>query len=144
MKHVISMSIIILFLSNCCTNIPTNTKINDAFYEDFRIENKRIRGSLILDKFNGNLDSLTYTFYINYMRTDSIASAKGLSNIIESADEHYFETKSNSFIIGLLYRQERTILIDDAYTSKLDTIIIVNKNERFPKWGELSHIISKK
>jgi len=131
----------ILLLFQCTPNVPINEKINDAFCDDFRNINKNIRGTLYLDVFNKNLDSLTYNFYITYMKEHIQNSAKDLPALIERASSYIFKTRKNSFLIGLLYKEERKIIIDDAYTAKLDTIISIKDGAAFPDLSLIANII---
>lgn len=142
MKKAFLYVTLIIALIQCSPNVPVNEKINDAFYEDFRNENRRIRGTLYLDVFNKNLDSLTYGYYIKYLKEHTVESAKGLPNLIESADEYYFQTKKNSFLIGLIYKKEHKVLMDDANTAKLDTLIEVKG--LFPSLKDLASKIWSK
>jgi len=123
----------------CCADfIQTESKLNEAFQEQFKTENRRIRGVLYLTRFNKDLDSLTYDFYIQYLDSCNTPSAKGLAEVIRSSDEHYFQTRKNSFLIALLYKKERAILIDDAFTNKLDTVFVVKAGDELPNLKEFS------
>lgn len=138
MKKYILLLLASILILQCTPNVSQNTKINEAFYEDLKTENRRVRGTLYLDIFDQNLDTLTYSFYIQYIKGSPQQSAKGLAELIESADEHDFQTRPNSFLIALLYKSERKIIVDDAYTAKLDTVLAIKEGESFPNLKEFA------
>jgi len=55
---------------------------------------------LYLDVFKGNLDSMSYDYYIVYLSTHEASSAKGLGDRIKCADRKYFETSKEAFLRG--------------------------------------------
>ena len=118
MKRIIPL-IIILILSGCRTDVCE--KLDNDFEQDLSSEDTRIAADLYLDVFNKDLDSLT-----------------GITEIIENADEHYFKTKKNAFLLVLYYKSCRRILCDNSSTFSLDTTHIYNKNEAVPKLSEFA------
>jgi uncharacterized membrane protein YvbJ len=144
MKKYILLLFVSIFICQCTPNVPQNSKINESFYEDLRTENKRVRGTLYLDKFNQDLDSLTYKYYIQYLKDSPQQSAKGLAELIESADSNYFKARPNSFLMALMYKSERKIIVDDAYTAKLDTVLLIKEGESFPNLEEFAQKFWKK
>ena len=135
MKRIIPL-IIILILSGCRTDVCE--KLDNDFEQDLSSEDTRIAADLYLDVFNKDLDSLTYEYFINYLQNNEKPSAHGITEIIENADEHYFKTKKNAFLLVLYYKSCRRILCDNSSTFSLDTTHIYNKNEAVPKLSEFA------
>lgn len=118
MKKIYTAIFISVILSGCCYK----TIVNDEFISTFSSENRRIAGKLYLDVFNGNLDTLTYDYYINYLQNNEVNSSVGITNKIRKADMHYFEPSDTNFVIILYYGRENTVLGDISNTFPLDTI----------------------
>jgi hypothetical protein len=137
-----SLILFLFLVLGCCANyVQSDSRLGEAFQEQFKTENKRVRGALSITNYSQGLDSLTYDYYIHYLDSTKVPSAEGMIETIQSADEHYFKTKKNSFLIALLYRKERMIFVDDAYTNKLDTVYNIKENEAIPVLKEFSHKI---
>lgn len=132
-----------IFILSVCILVVSclNPKFDSTFSERFITENGRVRGELYRFKYHNNLESLTYDYYLHFIDSCKIPSVEGLVESIRGADKYYFETRKNSFLIALLYKKERTIFVDNAYTSKLDTIYVLKENESFPVLKDFAHKI---
>ena len=128
MKRLFVLLIISVLFGSCSKEII----INDDFLNDLGSEDSRIGGELYLDKYNHNLDSLTYESFISYLRTHEAPAAKGLCEKIEKAKEHYFVTKKTAFIITLFYETENEIVCDKSGTSFVDSVHVYKQGEVIP------------
>ena len=126
--------ILLLFVVLCvgCFLCRPDIPPIEDFYSDLASENNRINALLYLDEFDENLESLTYDYYIRYLRKNVMPSAKELPEKIQQADDYYFRVKKTSFMIILLYREEKILLGDIASTEFLDTLITIQSGEVTP------------
>ena len=131
-----NLLLLLLFISiSCCTEKEI---IDTGFINDLASEDTRIAGQLFEDVYNGNLDTLTYESYINYLKINESPAAKGVVAIIQKAKEHYFKSKKYSFLIILYYANENEIICDNSGTSFIDSVHIYKSNEPFPGLKEFS------
>lgn len=135
MEKYFYLLLIVLSFQSC------NSKeiiINDDFRNDLGTENNRIAADLYLDEFNGNLENLTYDFYLTYINSHESLSAKGLTDNIKKADGHYFRTKNKAFLLVLYYSKEKCILGDISSTTLQDTIYWYKTSEKIPTVKEFA------
>lgn len=129
-------------MSACCLFNADTEILNEYFYNDLASENNRLGGQLYLDHYNYDLTSLTYSAYIAHLDTSVKNSAKGLTAKIRKADNYYFKTNSDAFLLLLEYRTKMTIVGDKSNTSFLDTIIITSHADSLPSLEQLGEKIS--
>ncbi len=115
----------ILALGGCSCTKDT-IAIGDEFYGDLSSEDNRVAATLQLEVFNGNLDSLTYEFYVGYLAGHETPSAKGLANTVRHADQHFFKSSQDAFLIILYYQPEHKVIGDISSTPFVDTVIAVS------------------
>ena len=135
---------LILLLSCClysCFLCRSNEYLDEDFYADLWSENNRLNAQLYLDVFEQNLDTLTYDYYLNYLKINLAPSAKGLPEKIETASEYLFETKKTSFMIILLYEEDHRIVADIATTAFLDTLINTTDSSTSPDLKEVAGML---
>ena len=137
MRNILISTSILLVLVSCCS-VKEIENIDDHFYTDLASENNRIAGGLYLDVFNESLDSLTYDFYIAYLDSNEMPSAKGLTKTVRKADQHYFKTSKFAFIILLRYNSAGKIVGDNSSTAFIDTVINLNQNGTIPNLEEIA------
>jgi hypothetical protein len=132
MKKLIILFSIIFFSSGCCTF--RGLDIGDRFLTAFPSENNKIQGELYLDVFNNNLDTLTYEYYMHYFsdKEKTTPSIEGIMCTVKKADQHYFKTKKNAFLILLFYSGEKEIIGDNSHTAFIDTVIKLHQNDTIP------------
>lgn len=135
MKKLIYSAVVFILLIGCAA---TGVIIDDDFLSDLASENNRVAGVLYLDRFQKNLDTLKYDYYINYLKQNESPSAKDLSKKIQMADSYYFKTKKSSFLILLYYKKDRVIVGDNSQTAFVDTVCELNSNEKNPDLAGLS------
>jgi hypothetical protein len=128
MKRLLVL-LVLSTLFGCCSK---EIIVNDDFLNDLASEDNRLAGELYLDKYNKNLDSLTYESYLIYLKTNEAPSAKGLYYKIEKAKEHYFKTKKTGFLLTLFYVDENEIVCDNSGTSFIDSTHIYKPGEVIP------------
>lgn len=115
------------FLFGCSSCVDNEPVVDADFLNDLGIENFRIRGGLYLDEFDMNLTALTYEYYINYLSDNLKPSAEGLVDKIKLAEEYYFTSNDSSFSIILWYPADKKVVVDDAYTSNVDTVAAIKQ-----------------
>jgi hypothetical protein len=118
MKLLKSVSILFLLIviPGCSQKDCVDIKLSDDFLNDLASEDNKLASELYLDYFNSNLDTLTYSYYINYLSNHEAPSAEGLTETIQCADEKYLLAESSYFIIVLHYKDKRTFIGDDSRT----------------------------
>jgi hypothetical protein len=131
-----NLFVIFIFISiSCCAERET---INTNFINDLASTDNRIAGQLFEDVYNGNLDTLTYESYINYLKSNEAPAAKGVVEIIQKAKDHYFKSKKYGFLIILYFADEHEIVCDNSGTSFIDSVHIYKPNELIPSLKEFS------
>ncbi len=123
MKKNLFIIIIAILIINSCFFCRDSNFPNDNFYNDLASENNRIWGDLLLDVFEDDLDSLTYDYYIKYLEENRMFSAKDLCENIKKANQYFFDSNQENFVILLLYSKQNIIVGDIASTTKLDTLV---------------------
>lgn len=148
MKTRLSIFLLLIFsialISCSAQNITKKQRILlDEFSTSFSSENFKLRGKLILfGDYKNDLSSMTYEEYLNELKKNLSPSTKiNLVEIIRNSDKHIFGTKKKSFIVGIYSKELNVVLYDDAYTSFIDSIVLLKKNQLPPK---LFNLISKK
>jgi hypothetical protein len=138
MKKLICCSFIVLLLTGCCTLCGTD--ISDRFLTAFASENNLIQGELYLDVFHGNLDTLTYDYYMQYFsgKEKITPSIEGTMCTVHKADRHYFKTRKNAFLILLYYNGKKTIIGDNSHTAFIDTVIQFQQNDTIPGFQDVA------
>ncbi|MBK7105916.1 MAG: hypothetical protein IPH62_11595 [Ignavibacteriae bacterium] len=122
MKKYLFFVLLVFSLGSCCTTINYLT-IDDEFLVDLSSENNKISADLLLDEFDGSLDSLTYQFYLEYIKIYHGYSSEYLYERINLADDVLFQPYSQGFIIILRYLKLNKIIIDDSFTPFHDQVI---------------------
>ena len=118
MKTLLLVSFAFYFYScTCCV------AINDEFRMDLGSINSRINGELYRYEFNGNLDTLKYSYYINYLEQNERISGRGVTDKIKCADSYDFLTGKRWFVITLYYAKDKVVISDNSRTARPDTII---------------------
>lgn len=140
-KNLLIISILITYVS-CCTTTSL-VEVSDDFLMDLASENYRLGGGLYLDEFEEDLSPLSYEFYINYVEQHQAPSAENLAIKIKAADEYYFLSLKDRFIITLLYKDQNKIIGDDSRTALIDTVISLNSASGIPSLSDISSKISK-
>ena len=92
-RLIIPIAAIFSLLIGCCSKDCVDVKLSDDFYNDLASEDNRIGSELYLDVFNENLDTLSYDYYINYLRANLAPSAEGLPDLIQCADDKYLSCR---------------------------------------------------
>lgn len=138
-SHVISGLFLLLFSS--CFFCRHNVFPNDDFYNDLASENNRIWGELSLDVFDDNLDSLTYEFYIKYLDEHRMPSAEDLAEQIKNADQYYFDSTPQTFVIVLYYKEPAIIVGDNAESTRPDTVITLSNTDDIPDLSQLAEYL---
>jgi len=113
---IIPLLILLLLTGGCSQKDCVDVKLTDDFLNDLASEDNKLASELYLDYFNGNLDTLTYNYYIGYLSEHEAPSAEGLAETIQCADEKYLLADSSYFILVLHYRDSRTFIGDDSRT----------------------------
>lgn len=122
----------VLFIGSFCQG-QTASKSLQEFVQDLPSVNIKLRGELMLfGEYKNDLSSLTYNNYIILLMKNERKSAKGVAEIIQSADKHLFATKKNSFLIAIYSKKLNVVLYDDANTAFTDSIKILKANEIIP------------
>lgn len=134
MKKITFILLSVYILISCSSQKLTPTSVE--FQNDFASENNRIAGQLSRKVFNRNLESLTYDYYLEYLRENLAPSADGIFELIVGSDEHYFKAKKSSFLIALYYFSDRTIVCDISNNGFIDSVSIYDENEVIPTLEE--------
>jgi hypothetical protein len=132
-----SVNWIFVFVMASCGFVQEINKIDDHFFSDLRMEDRRVAAEMRLEVFGGNLDTLTYDYFVSYLERNEASSAKGLARAIKKADTHFFKTRKDAFLMLLYFKDARTIVGDNSWTSRLDTVIRLNDTDSIPS---LAHI----
>lgn len=117
-----NLLIILFFFVSCCTTTSL-VEVSDDFLMDLASENYRLGGGLFLDEFEEDLSPLSYKYYINYVEQHQAPSAENLAIKIKAANEYYFLSLNDGFIITLLYKDQNKIIGDDSRSALIDTVI---------------------
>ncbi len=132
MRNVFLLTVIVLISVSMCSA----QNISKDLYEfalDFSSINVKVRGELILfGKYKNDLSLLTYDSYIEKLKKSEMKSNKGISETINEAEKKYFQSKSKTFIVVIYSKKLNAIICDDANTAFVDSIKILNPNERIP------------
>ncbi len=132
MRNVFLLTVIVLISVSMCSA----QNISKDLYEfalDFSSINVKVRGELILfGKYKNDLSLLTYDSYIEKLKKSEMKSNKGISETINEAEKKYFQSKSKTFIVVIYSKRLNAIICDDANTAFVDSIKILNPNERIP------------
>lgn len=134
-RHLLALAFVSLAACVCSQQA---VKIDEEFYNDLASENNRVASVLFLDVYNGNLDTLTYEAYLDYLGAHEAVSAEGLTATIRESDEHLFESNKDAFLMILLYRDARKIVGDKSNTSRIDTVLILDEGLAWPPLSELA------
>ena len=137
MKRLFMISTVLLFFVGCSPSVTTIKEIDAHFLYDLGSENNRIAADLLETTFEDGLDTLSYSYYLNYLDKNSMPSAKGLVCLIKKADENYFETNEHSFFLVLYYKCNGEIIGDYSETSFVDTVITITGKEDIPAFKNL-------
>jgi hypothetical protein len=137
MKIYLVLGFVILLIIGC-TCSKEICVVDDDFLGDLSSEDNHIAGELYLDVFKGNLDSLSYDYYIVYLSNHEVPSAKGLGDRIKCADQHYFKTSKEGFLVLLYFQSAEKIVGDNSSTAFIDTVINLNKNGPIPTLKEIA------
>jgi hypothetical protein len=113
---VIPLILMLVWTAGCCSKDCVDVKLGDDFLNDLASEDNKLASELYLDYFNGNLDTLTYDYYIGYLEKNEAPSAEGLAKTIQCADEKYLLADSSYFILVLHFSDKRTFIGDDSRT----------------------------
>jgi len=128
MKYTLTLFLLILIAG--CNCQQSEFIINDDFLQDISSENNRIWGELYLDVFNGNLSTLTYDYYIDYLDSTQHTSAEGMAEKIKVANLKLLKPENQTFWLLLYYEKEDLIIADDESTDigTADTVITYDNN----------------
>ena len=123
------------------THTPSNQNI-DEFLADLSYANSHLRGDLYLFEFEDDLSPLSYNHYLELLKENETKneSTKGITAIIQKSEKHLFATKKNSFLIAIYSKELNAILYDDAITSGIDSVHLLNSNKQAP---DLIQFVSK-
>jgi hypothetical protein len=124
--------IVSLFLTTLLGCFSKEIIVNSDFLGDLASEDNRIAGQLFLDVYNKDLDTLTFDYYINYLKGNETPAAQGLYLKILKAKEHYFKTKKNAFLLVLYFENEKCIVCDNSSTGLIDSTRFYKPNEIIP------------
>ena len=113
---IIPAMLVFILITGCSSKDCVNLAITDDFLNDLASEDNRLGSDLYLEDFNGNLDTLTYNYYINYLAKHEAPSSENLAETIKCADEKYLLADSSFFILVLHYKNKRTFIGDDSRT----------------------------
>lgn len=106
-----------------------NKEIHD-FTTDLASANVKLRGKLqLFGDYKSDLSSLKFEQYIKLLEENETESNEGLSEIISEADNHLFKAKKNTFLIAIYSKELNILVFDDANTSMIDSVKILNKNQ---------------
>jgi len=141
MKKGFIISLICIIVFSLYVYSQSKNKELQEFVTDLSSANVKLRGKLLLfGEYKGDLSSLTYKRYLELLKVNGTKSNKGVVEYIQKADKHVFATKKNSFLIAVYSKQLNAILYDDANTAFIDSVKVLNKNEKVP---DLMKFISK-
>jgi len=132
MKSLFLISLLIIMIGCNCKN--SEYLVNDDFLQDLSSENNRVWGELYLDVFNGNLDSLSLDYYLEYLDSTKHTSAEGIVGTINKANSILLETSEETFWLLLFYDRDGKIIADDASTDigTVDSCIIYSNRHVSP------------
>lgn len=132
MRSLLLVSVLLIITGCSCKT--SEYLVNDDFLQDLSSENNRVWGELYLDVFDGNLDSLSLDFYLEYLDSTKQPSAEGIVESINKANSILFEPSTDTFWLFLFYDKDDKIIADDATTDigTVDTLIIYRDNDLFP------------
>ncbi|NLT51958.1 MAG: hypothetical protein GXX85_13700 [Ignavibacteria bacterium] len=128
-------AVIILILLYGCAG-TNNYSLSDDFYGDLGSEDLRVAGELYLDYFDENLTNLTYDYYIGYLSKTEAPSAKGLTEIIKNADDHYLTADTSNFYLGLYFADDNVIICDYSGSAFTDSVAVYGLNDSIPELKE--------
>jgi hypothetical protein len=107
------------------------------FQNDLASENNRIAGVLSRQpEFNRNLESLTYDYYIEYLKNNIAISAEEIIQVITKSDTQQLVAKQYSFSLSLLYKSDRTIICDISNTAFIDSVHTYDAEASMPTLEE--------
>ena len=110
------------------------------FAQDLSSANIKIRGDLMLfGKYKDNLSTLNYEAYLDLLEKAEKKSNKGISKIISTADGKYFNSAVKTFSIVIYSKKLNAIIYDDANTSFIDSIRVLNINDSIPELKSFIH-----
>lgn len=112
------------------------TPTSSEFHNDFASENSRLAARMSRKVFDRNLETLTYDYYLDYLKENLAPAAEGIYELIIASDEHYFNVKKSSFLIALYYVSDRTIICDISNNGFIDSVNIYEENEVIPTLEE--------
>lgn len=143
-RLIISIAAIFSLLTGCCSKDCVDVKLSDDFYNDLASEDNRIGSELYLDVFNENLDTLSYDYYISYLRANLAPSAEGLPELIQCANDKYLLADSSYFILVLQYKDNRTIIGDDSRTQvSVDSVYLYSPEGAVPSLKHFAEEINR-
>lgn len=137
MKKILVVSSIILIIVSCSPSVTTVIEVDQHFLSVLGSENNQLAGELLETVLMEGLDTLSYEYYIDYLDKNGKPSAKGLVEVIKSADAKYFETNEHSFFLVLYYKCNGEIIGDYSETSIVDTIITIDGKNDIPSFMNL-------
>ena len=132
--------VLVLGLVGCSTGHVLRS-IDEDFYGDLAFENTRVAATLALDSPRGNLDSLTLGGYLSFLDGHESPSAAGLGRTVRSSDETYFQAKGDSLLIVLYFKEAGQIVGDNSSTSRVDTVVFVQKAGGVQTVGEIAKLM---
>lgn len=129
MKKNLILLLLYLLIMHPSVYAQDNKEINE-FTADLAAANIRLRGKLqLFGDYKNDLSSLKFDQYIKLLKENETESNKGLSEIIATADRHFFKAKKSTFLIVMYSKNLSAIVFDDANTSLIDSVQILKKNQ---------------
>ena len=131
-KNLLLLSTLVFLVLSCCHVQKPNQSLQE-FTEKFPTANVQLRGHLILfGDYKGDLSKLTYDNYISLLKQNEQPSTKGVEEIVEHADQHYFKAEKNTFLIVIYSKMLNAVIFDNATTTFCDSIKVFKTNEPVP------------
>uniref|UniRef100_UPI0032170305 hypothetical protein n=1 Tax=uncultured Draconibacterium sp. TaxID=1573823 RepID=UPI0032170305 len=116
----------------------TNNKKLEEFVIDLSSANNKLRGKLkLIGEYKGDLSALTFNHYIKLLTQNEVYSNKGISAIIEEAEDHLFVAEKKTFHIVIYSKKLNAVLYDNANTAEIDSVIVLQKNQNIPELKDL-------
>lgn len=132
MKKLILVTFSILFTLSICLGQVASIELQD-FAQDLSTANVKLKGDLILsDKYYNNLTSLNYDAYLVALKKSEMKSNKGITKTLTKAENHYFLSSVRTFHVVVYCKKYNAIIVDDAGTPFIDSVKVINKNEKIP------------
>jgi len=125
MKKIIGI-IFVLILFGCSSSAGYGDIVSESFIFNFGSDNYRIRGEMYTADYNKDLSTLTYEVYLAYLRDHQGPMVDGLYQKIQLAKDYYFTADKKSFYVVLWYPSDKIVVVDDAYTPKVDDVIFLD------------------